>query len=160
MRFFAIRPFAILLLSIAMLFGLSACEEKVPEQASGIAVPSTDIDEDWKKFVKEVAQSKKIKGKTKGIYLRFFGTMDDPTPHLKDTQNMFNRGVEPGTLLVFGSNNSRNMSDLLVTALSMQYIDGKLAGSRLLFVGQREHEAAVRDASVKSGVNFEFYPTN
>lgn len=160
MRSFVIRSFAILALSIALLFSLSGCEEKAPEQASGIAVPSTDIDEEWKKFVEEVARTKKIKGKTKGIYLRFFGTMDDPTPHLKDTQRLFNQGVEPGSLLVFGSNNSRNMSDLLVTALGMQYIDGKLAGSRLLFVGQREHEAAVRDASVKSGVSFEFYPTN
>lgn len=154
------RFFAILLLSVAMLFGLSACEEQTAPQAQGIAVPTTDIDEEWKKFVEEVARSKKVKGKTKGIYLRFFGTMDDPTPHLKDTQNIFNRGVEPGSLMVFGSNNSRNMSDLLVTALSIPGIDGKLSGSRLLFVGQREHESAVKDASVKSGVSFEFYPTN
>jgi len=154
------RFFAILLLSVAMLFGLSACEEQAPEQAPGIAVPSTDIDAEWKKFVEQVARSKNIKGKTKGVYLRFFGTMENPTPHLKDTQNIFNRGVEPGSLLVFGSNNSRNMSDLLVTSLSMQGIDGKLSGSRLVFVGQREHESAVKDASVKSGVSFEFYPTN
>jgi len=154
------RFFAILLLSVALLFGLSACEDQAPEQAPGIAVPSTDIDAEWKKFVEEVARSKKIKGKTKGVYFRFFGTMDDPTPHLKNTQDIFNRGVEPGTLMVFGSNNSRNMSDLLVTSLSMQGIDGKLSGSRLVFVGQREHESAVKDASVKSGVSFEFYPTN
>jgi len=154
------RFFAILLMSIAMLFGLSACEEQASPQTQGIAVPTTDIDAEWKKFVEEVARSKKIKGKTKGVYFRFFGTMDNPTPHLKDTQDIFNRGVEPGSLMVFGSNNSRNMSDLLVTAFSMQGIDGKLSGSRLVFVGQREHESAVKDASVKSGVSFEFYPTN
>jgi len=154
------RFLAIFLLSVGMLLGLSACSEPAVEQNQGIAVPTTDIDAEWKKFVEEVARSKRVKGKTKGIYFRFFGTMDNPTPHLKDTQNIFNRGVEPGSLLVFGSNNSRNMSDLLITALGMEGIDGKLNGSRLVFVGQKEHEAAVRDASVKSGVSFEFYPTN
>jgi hypothetical protein len=154
------RLFAIVLLSIAMIFGFSACEEKAAPQTQAISVPSTDIDADWKKFVQEVARSRNVKGKTKGIYFRFFGAMEDPTPHLKDTQKIFNQGVEPGSLLVYGSNNSRNMSDLLVTALSTPGIDGKLNGSRLVFVGQREYEAVVKEAAVKSGVNFEFYPTN
>jgi hypothetical protein len=153
------RHFA-LLVSLLLTLALSACKPEQAAAPTGPVIPSTDLDSEWKTFVEDIAKSKRIKGKTKGIYLRFFGAMDDPTPHLKDTQNIFNRGVEPGSLLVFGSNNSRNMADLLVTALNLPGIDGKLNGSRLLFVGAREDEAQVREASAKSGVTFEFYPTN
>jgi len=133
---------------------VSVAEQKI------ISVPSTDQDVEWKQFVDDVARSKRIKGKTKSIYVRFLATTEDTKGHLRDTQQSFSRGVAPGTLLVFGSYNSRNMADLLVDAFNTEYIDGKLTGARLVFVGQRTDEARVKAASAKSGVTLEFYPVD
>jgi hypothetical protein len=139
---------------------LTGCEKPVEVVVNTISVPSTDQDSEWKKFVEDVARSKRIKGKTKGIYVRFLGTTEDTKGHLRDTVGQFTRGVEQGSLMVYGSYNSRNMADLLVEAFSTEYIDGKLNGTRLVFVGQRGDEARVRAASTKSGVAFEFYPVD
>jgi hypothetical protein len=155
------RPTYILQALLACLFiiVLGGCkEEQVQVKTDVITVPTTDVDADWKEFINKVARSKYIKGKTKKLYVRFLGSQEDTKGHLRDTIQTFSRGVESGMLQVFGSQNSRNMSDLLVEAFNTEYIDGKLNGSRLVFVGKREDEARVREASVKSGVTFEFYP--
>jgi hypothetical protein len=145
--------------ALLVLLVLSACKPEETEVAvKSIVLPTTDVDADWKEFVSQVARSKFIKGKTKKLYVRFLGSQEDTKGHLRDTINIFTRGVENGTLQVFGSQNSRNMSELLVEAFNTEYIDGKLNGSRFVFIGQRQHEAAVRDAAIKSGVTFEFYP--
>jgi hypothetical protein len=141
------------------LMSLAGCkEEQVQVKSDVITVPSTDLDAEWKEFVNKVARSKFIKGKSKNLYVRFLGAQEDTKGHLRDTIQTFSRGVEAGNVQVFGSQNSRNMSDLLVEAFSTEYIDGKLNGSRLVFIGRRADEARVREASVKSGVTFEFYP--
>jgi hypothetical protein len=149
----------ILLLTACLAVGtFTGCKEKEADAPKGIVVPTTDIDSEWKDYVQQVAKSKFIPGKSKAVYVRFLAATEDPTPHLKDTQNIFMRNPAPGTVLVFGSNNSRNMADLLVSAFTMEGIDGKLSGSRLVFIGRREDEARVRDSTGKSGVSFEFHP--
>ena len=82
-----------LLVCLLLACVLSACEEKV-QAPEPLKVPLTDQDIEWKAYVQEVAKSNKIKGKTKGIYVRFLGTTEDPSRHLKDTINIFQRGVE------------------------------------------------------------------
>ena len=139
---------------------LSGCKPEEAQGPAALTVPLTDQDDEWNVFIKEVAKSKRIKGKTKGIYVRFLGTTEDPSLHLKDTISIFQRGVEQGSLFVFGSYNSRNMADLLVSAFSAENIDGKLNGSRLLFIGRREDETRVRATTAKSGVGFEFFPVD
>jgi hypothetical protein len=149
-----------ILLALSCVFVISGCEKEAAVTVKTLSVPSTDQDSEWKEFVNEVAKSKRIKGKTKGIYVRFLGTTEDTKGHLRDTIQSFSRGIAPGSLLVFGSYNSRNMADLLVEAFETEYIDGKLNGARLVFVGQRADEARVKAASIKSGVTFEFYPVD
>lgn len=161
MPFSRVRQIGAIVLTAFLALMSAGCEEKVSVAAQKtISVPSTDQDVEWKQFVDDVARSKRILGKTKSIYVRFLATTEDTKGHLRDTQQSFTRGVAPGTLLVFGSYNSRNMADLLVDAFNTEYIDGKLTGARLVFVGQRTDEARVRAASVKSGVTFEFYPVD
>jgi hypothetical protein len=157
-RFFTSTIFNFLA-AILVMIALSACKPEATEATvKTITLPTTDVDADWKEFVNQVARSKFVKGKTKKLYVRFLGSQEDTKGHLRDTINIFTRGVENGTLQVFGSQNSRNMSELLVEAFNTEYIDGKLNGSRFVFIGSRQHEAEVREAAIKSGVTFEFYP--
>ncbi len=161
MKFRRTGHVCVFVMAVMFAFVLSACGDKVQvNEVKTIQIPSTDQDIEWKQFVHDVAVSKNIKGKTKNVYVRFLATTEDTKGHLRDTVQSFSRGVAPGTLMVFGSYNSRNMADLLVTAFNTDYIDGKLTGARLVFVGQRGDEAKVRAASVKSGVTFEFYPVD
>jgi hypothetical protein len=150
----------VLLLVLSSVTLITGCEKEQTAQVKGIVVPTTDQDNEWKEFVNQIARSKFIKGKTKSVYVRFLGTTEDTQGHLRDTVNSFSRGVEPGVLMVYGSYNSRNMADLLVEALQTEYIDGKLNGARLVFVGQRRDEERIKTAAVKSGVIFEFYPVD
>ena len=157
---FRLFNFTALLLALCSLFWLAGCEEKQVVQEKKLTVPVTDQDTEWKQFVNDVARSLYVKGKTKRVFVRFLGTTEDTKGHLRDMIQSFDRGVEQGNLMVYGSYNSRNMADMLVEAFSIEYIDGKLSGSRLVFVGQRRDEARVREASIKSGVTFEFYPVD
>ncbi len=161
MQFRRARQIGVIILTAFLALISVGCDDtaKVTAQKT-ISVPSTDLDVEWKQFVDDVARSKRIKGKTTSIYVRFLATTEDTKGHLRDTQQSFSRGVAPGTLMVFGSYNSRNMADLLVDAFNTEYIDGKLSGARLVFVGQRTDEARVKEASLKSGVTFEFYPVD
>ena len=157
-RFSATIVFKILAVLLVVI-AFSACQSETTEATvKAITLPTTDVDADWKEFINQVARSKFVKGKTKKLYVRFLGSQEDTKGHLRDTINIFTRGVENGTLQVFGSQNSRNMSELLVEAFNTEYIDGKLNGSRFVFIGSRQHETAVREAAIKSGVTFEFYP--
>lgn len=161
MPFSRVRQIGAVVLIAFLAFMFAGCEQTADvAQQKTLSVPSSDQDVEWKQFVDDVARSKRIMGKTKSIYVRFLATTEDTKGHLRDTQQSFKRGVEPGTLMVFGSYNSRNMADLLVDAFNTEYIDGKLTGARLVFVGQRTDEARVKAASVKSGVTFEFYPVD
>lgn len=161
MPFSRARQIGVFVLTAFLALISAGCDDTATVSAQKtISVPSTDLDVEWKQFVDDVARSKRIKGKTKSIYVRFLATTEDTKGHLRDTQQSFSRGVAPGTLMVYGSYNSRNMADLLVDALSTEYIDGKLSGARLVFVGQRTDEPRVKAASVKSGVTFEFYPVD
>jgi hypothetical protein len=161
MKFHRTTRLCVVAVTLILALALVACGDKAAvSEVKTIQIPSTDQDVEWKKFVHDVAVSKNIKGKTKNVYVRFLATTEDTKGHLRDTVQSFSRGVAPGTLMVFGSYNSRNMADLLVTAFNTDYIDGKLIGARLVFVGQRGDEAKVRAASIKSGVTFEFYPVD
>jgi hypothetical protein len=152
------------LLFVLILGTMSGCgkEETPVETTKTLTPPTSDRDEEWRTFVRDVAKSKYVPGKTSGgqVFVRFLGTTEAIEGHLRDTTNQFSRPMQRGSVMVYGSYNSRNMAKLLVDAFSTPGIDGNLSGSTLVFVGRRSDEKAVREASVKSGVTLEFFPVD
>ncbi len=146
-----------LTLAVVTAFSVTSCKkEEAAVQDTSLKVPSTDRDEEWKAYVQAVAKSKRVVGKTKNTYVRFLGATEDPAPHLRDTTRIFQVGAQAGTLIVFGSQNSRNMSDLLEQSLTAEGVDGRLMGVRIVFVGRKEDEARLQAAAPKSGATLEF----
>jgi hypothetical protein len=158
-----IRALALLFIMLATL-SLPACDKEQAQVAAsaGPVVPSSDLDDDWRAFVRDVAKTKYIKGKTAGnsVYVRFLGTTEAIEGHIRDAKNQFSRPMMKNSMMVYGSYNSRNMGQILVDAFNTPGIDGNLTGSTLVFIGKREDEARVREASIKSGVTLEFFPVD
>ncbi len=154
----------VLLLALTVVGSLSmtACkkEEAAPQEDKKLTIPTTDQDDEWKAFVRAVAQSKYVPGKTGQVYVRFLGTTEAVDGHRRDTAAQFSRQMARGSMMVYGSYNSRNMAQILVDAFNTPGIEGNLSGSTLVFVGRRLDGEKVKEASVKSGVNLEVFPVD
>jgi hypothetical protein len=154
----------VLLLALSVIGALSmtACKKEAAagQEEKKLTIPTTDQDEEWKAFVREVAKSKYVAGKTGQVYVRFLGTTEAIDGHRRDTVMQFSRQMARGSMMVYGSYNSRNMAQILIDAFNTPGIEGNLSGSTLVFVGQRLDGEKVKEASVKSGVTLEVFPVD
>jgi hypothetical protein len=157
---------SLLLLAVAVAFGLGACQSpEEPEAAKKAEVapvvlttPKTTDDKEWKPYLQQVI-SQHMEGVTDRVFPYYLPA--NSTVVQADGRSMYDRQSEqvtavisrtvlPGNMLAFGSPDSAKMADLILSAFSGAKPDA-LRGSQELFIGNAEDSARVQ-APIESSV--------
>jgi hypothetical protein len=163
--------FAMFLLLLAAVLGLSACQSKEgegePEKkvstAPKLSAPTTGDDKLWKPYLQQVI-SEHMEGVTDRV-IPYYLPADNATVE-SDGRSKYDRLSEavvaavsrtvlPGNMLVFGSPDSKRMADLVLSAFSGAKADA-LKGSQVLFVGKPEDSQRIQASVEASGAKYIF----
>jgi len=165
------QTISLLLLAIAVSFGLGACTsaeepeaaKKVEAPAVALVTPKTTDDKEWKPYLQQVI-SQHMEGVTDRVYPYYLPAnnmvveSDGRTPFDRQSENVttvISRTVLPGNMLAFGSPDSAKMADLILSAFSGAKPDA-LKGSQVLFIGKAEDSARVQAPIEASGAKYIF----
>ena len=158
-----------MLIAFALVLPLAACggkeaEQKVEKQV--VAVPTNEEGKAWREYVQyTVGENMKGIGNAPFVYLLPAETPEDfqgaYARLLEKARSDVERGILPGNMLAFAmaSPNSAKGADLVAAAFANVEAD-KLKDVRLLYIGQAEDEARVKEAVTPAGVDFVFVRTN
>lgn len=158
-----------LLVALALALPLAACggKDEAPKvEKQAVAVPTTEEASAWRGYVSHVV-GENMKGITNSPFVYLL-----PAESTEDFQGSYDRllekaagdverGILAGNMLAFAmaSPNSGKGADLVIESFAKVEPD-KLKGVRLLYIGQAEDEARVKEAVAASGVEFVFVRTN
>jgi hypothetical protein len=165
------RRYPLVLLLLATVLGLSACEspesdtstDKQAAVKTKLPVPATADDKLWKAYLQERI-GEHMEGVTDRVIPYYLpadsGVVESDGSSKYDRLSeavtaAVSRTVLPGNMLAFGSPDSAKMADLLTSAFSGARPDA-LKGSQVLFVGKAEDSARVQPLIEASGAKYIF----
>jgi hypothetical protein len=159
---------AIIVLSCAATFALSACnheasQEQAAEQKPQVApVPTNPGDKNaWKQYLVSVVTANMQGVRTNHPYMYFVPAGDDDTAksdrqnQLDNVKNVVARGVLPGNMMAFGGPDSKTTADLVVEAFKDAQA-GSFKDVVVLFIGAPGDLDAVKQALAPSGAEVRF----
>lgn len=154
------RILPLLLLALAA-FTLGACDKGENKAASTAVVAPGDRNdtEGWKKYVQSVVRGYVPEGQNARFFVTFAEADQDEEKTgrvVENTRNFLLRGVAEGTLLPFASPDSALMADIVERAFANPQ-EGKLKGSKVLFIGNKAESDRVREAVAAWGADFAFH---
>lgn len=161
--------------AIALIFVLGACSKKESETENAsaapvvVAVPTTDDSDAWKMYLGSVAAKDEYQAVVTDRTIPYFLPANSKTPdNLANTESSspymrqmeivepaIQRTITKGQLLVFGSPDSKTMSDFIVEAFTGASPDA-VKGSSVLFIGKSEDAERVKAVVEASGGTFLF----
>jgi hypothetical protein len=161
----------ILLPVLLAVLALAACkkeeEAKPAEPAAAPAVvltaPANDDRDAWKAYLSQVVKANMEGKKYKRPYVYWIPGADDEDSQrqyddqLDNVANAVGRGIQAGSMIAFGSSNSKKMADLVVEAFSPEIAAPKsLKGVRVVYIGATADEQRVREAVAPTEADFVF----
>ncbi|AIC13141.1 hypothetical protein LZ757_01405 [Xylella fastidiosa subsp. morus] len=149
----------------SFVFVLAACGQKAAQTVADVAssvptVPAKDDDAAWKTYLGQVV-SNHLGNSTGSPFLYYLPPASDPDfkgkydRQLENVTSALGRGVQPGTLVVFGSSASAKMADLIVAAFNKVQA-GSMKGVHVLFIGMSADNARVQKVVQPSGAEYVF----
>lgn len=161
------RKFLPILAGACLALTLAACNkqdqavETVEQETTVIQRPAGNDTTEWKQYLVSVVQDNMEGVQTLRPFMYFVPAGDDEAA-VADRENQLDnvlgvvlRGVLPGNMLAFGGPDSSTTADLIVEAFE-DASSNSLQGVVVLFVGDAEDEARVREAVATSGAELRF----
>ena len=156
--------FRSLIIASAM-FAVAACgkQEEAPKEVAApqvLTAPTDGNEQNWKLYLAAVVKQN-MEGIRNSPFMYYLPPStvadfeDQYTRQLDNVSDTIARTVLPGNMLAFGSSESARMADLIVEAFK-NADEGSFKGVRVLFIGNAEDEARVREGVAASGADFVF----
>lgn len=142
-----------------------ACQKEAPPAApvEQVAKLPTGTDAgEWRAYLGGIAREYQGKGK-RGLkpFPMLIPAGEDPQRHIDYLAEIFERGIDKGTVLLIVSPDSQLAADAIVKLFNQVPADDSArlgrAGVVFVFIGKPENEAQVRDAVAPSGMDFRFH---
>lgn len=153
------------ILIASTVLALSACskQEEAPKKVEAPQVlnaPTDGNEQNWKLYLAGVVKQNMegIRNSPFMYYLPAETVEDFDAQYARQLDNVAGtiaRTVLPGNMLAFGSPASTRMADLIVESFKEAQA-GSFKGVKVLFIGNSEDEARVREAVEPSGAEFIF----
>ena len=150
----------------SLVLGLAACgkqQEQAPKQEQApqvLTAPTDGNEQSWKLYLAAVVKQN-LQGVRNSPFMYYLppSTVEDFQAQyerqLDNVAGTIARTVLPGNMLAFGSPESAKMGDLVAEAFKEAQA-GSFNGVKVLFIGNAEDEARVREAVEPSGAEFIF----
>lgn len=155
------RFVSIMLIAAATMFFAGCKQAEAPVQvAAPLTAPAGTDDTAWKNYLQDVIKHHMdgVTDRVSPYYLPaqvdadFQGKYDR---QLQGVQEVVQRGVLPGNMLVFASPDSSKMADLVVAAYKDAQA-GSMKGVIVLFIGKAADNDRVKTAVATSGATYRF----
>jgi hypothetical protein len=150
----------VLIVAAALLF--SGCKKaEAPAQAAApLTAPAGTDDNAWKNYLQDVIKHNMdgVTDRVSPYYLPAQSAADYQGKYdrqLQGVQQVVQRGVLPGNMLVFGSPDSAKMADLVVAAFK-DASAGSMKNVIVLFIGKPVDKERVAAAVAPSGATYRF----
>ncbi|AXI82750.1 hypothetical protein FUT69_05090 [Xylella taiwanensis] len=135
--------------------------QAVTDAASAVlTAPAKDDNAAWKTYLGQVV-SRNLGNSTGSPFLYYLPPESDPDfkgsydRQVENVTSALARGVQPGTLLVFGSSASAKMADL-VDAAFKKVQAGSMKGVHVLFIGMNADSPRVQKVVQPTGAEYVF----
>ncbi|HHW4678012.1 MAG TPA: hypothetical protein ACQGQH_00710 [Xylella sp.] len=149
----------------SFILAFSACNQGTVQTATDTAssvptAPAKDDNAAWKTYLGDVV-SHNLGNSTGSPFLYYLPPESDPDfkgsydRQLENITSALGRGVQPGTLLVFGSSASAKMADLLEAAFK-KVQSGAMKGVHVLFIGANADNPRVQKVVQPTGAEYVF----
>jgi hypothetical protein len=127
-----------------------------PPEAPIVMPASVDDTAAWKDYVKKLSMKyMKESNKHGRTYATFLAHDQDSTELIKSTQDSVDRGIQSGTVMIFGSPDSKRMADLIVQSFTGAK-EKSMNGVVVLFIGDPADKDTVATVLAPSGAELVF----